>query len=210
MKFMAGPVLRLGCNLPSMADRIESWFKAEVLAHEEILMRFLARAWPNRDELADLRQETYARVFEAAQHARPQNPKAFLFSIARHIMSDRRRRERVVSIQSAGDHDFSNDLIEEKTPEQSASAHQELARLAQAFDRLPARCREVIWMRRVQDMPQKEVALRMGISEKAVEKQISRGGRLLAQYFQEPSHGRSTRHDAANRSNDDEIRDENC
>lgn len=152
-------------------------------------MRFLARAWPNRDDLADLRQETYARIFEAAQQGKPQSPKAFLFSISRHIMSDRRRRERIVSIQAAGDNDFSNDLVEEKTPERTASAHQELARLANAFDRLPAKCRQVIWMRRVQNIPQKEVALRMNISEKAVEKQISRGGRLLAQYIQQSERG---------------------
>src|SRR5687768_8119691 len=100
-----------------MADRVEFWFKSQVLIHEDILMRFLARAWPHRDDLADLRQEAYARVCEAAQHYTPQSPKAFLFSITRHIMSDRRRRERIVSIQAAGDTDFSNDLIEEKTPE---------------------------------------------------------------------------------------------
>jgi RNA polymerase sigma factor (sigma-70 family) len=166
-----------------MADPLESWFKREVLIHEDMLMRFLARAWPNRDDLADLRQETYARMFEAAQHGRPQNPKAFLFSISRHIMSDRRRRERIVSIQAAGDSDFSNDLVEEKTPERAATAQQELTRLAQAFDRLPETCRQVVWMRRVQDLPQREVALRMNITEKAVEKQISRAGRLLARFI---------------------------
>lgn len=172
-----------------MADRLESWFTTEVLIHEDMLMRFLARAWPNRDDLADLRQETYARIFEAAQHALPQNPKAFLFSISRHIMSDRRRRERIVSIQAAGDHDFSNDLVEEKTPERAASVHQELTRLAQAFDRLPETCRQVVWMRRVQDVPQKEVALRMKITEKAVEKQISRAARLLARLIQQSDRG---------------------
>lgn len=166
-------------------DPLETWFKREVLIHEDMLTRFLARAWPNRDDLADLRQETYARVFEAAQHARPQNPKAFLFSISRHIMSDRRRRERIVSIQAAGDNDFSNDLVEEKTPERAASAHQDLKRLAQAFDRLPEMCRQVVWMRRVQDLSHKEVALRMMITEKAVEKQIARAGRLLAQFIQQ-------------------------
>src|SRR5688572_85527 len=174
-----------GCNLPVMADLLESWFKSEVLIHEEILMRFLARAWPNRDDLADLRQEAYARVFEAAQHGKPQSPKAFLFSISRHIMSDRRRRERIVSIQAAGDNDFSNDLVDEKTPERCVGNWQELARLASAFDRLPSRCREVVWMRRVQDIPQKEIAQRLGISQKTVEHQVSKGGRLLARFMQQ-------------------------
>jgi RNA polymerase sigma-70 factor (ECF subfamily) len=168
-----------------MPDSLDGWFKREVLIHEGMLMRYLARVWPRRDELADLRQEAYARVYEAALSAPPQNPKAFLFSIARYIMVDRRRRERIVSIQAAGDRDFSNDLVEEKTPERTLGAQQELTRLARAFDRLPAKCREVVWMRRVLDLPQREIAQRLGISEKTVECQVSKGGRLLAQYMRQ-------------------------
>ena len=166
-----------------MAASVDAWFKREILVHEVMLMRFLGRVWPRRDELADIRQEAYARVYESAMQTPPQSPKAFLFSIARHIMVDRRRRERIVSIQAAGDHDFSNDLIEERSPERWVGARQELSRLAQAFDRLPARCREVVWMRRVQDIPQKDVAQRLGISEKTVEHQVSKGSRQLAQYM---------------------------
>jgi RNA polymerase sigma factor (sigma-70 family) len=194
-----------------MADRIESWFKSQVLVHEDLLMRFLARAWPNRDDLTDLRQEAYARVCEAAQHGAPQRPKAFLFAIARHIMSDRRRRERIVSIQAAGDHDFSSDLVEEKTPERYVGANQELIRLAQAFDRLPTRCREVIWMRRVLDLPQKEIAARLQIGEKAVEKQIVRGSRLIARYLLQQisaeAEGR-TAHRASNELHDMSVDEE--
>ena len=49
-----------------MDEPLEIWFKREILAHEEMLMRFLARVWPHRDELSDIRQEAYARVFEAS------------------------------------------------------------------------------------------------------------------------------------------------
>lgn len=148
-------------------------------------MRFLAHAWPYRDEHADIRQEAYVRVYAAALQAIPSNPRAFLFSIVRHIMADRRRRERVVSIQAAGDSDFSNELIDEQTPERSLGARQELARLTQAFDRLPTKCREVFWMRRVQDLSQREVAQQLGVSENTIEKQICRAARLLAQYVRE-------------------------
>ena len=58
-----------------------------------------------------------------------------------------------------------------------------LRRLAGAFDRLPDRCREVVWLRRVEDLPQKEVAARLGISEKTVEKQVAKGVRLIAEHF---------------------------
>jgi DNA-directed RNA polymerase specialized sigma24 family protein len=54
-----------------------------------------------------------------------------------------------------------------------------LKRLATAFDRLPAKCREVIWLRRVQEFSQREVAVQLRITESAVEKHISRAVRLL-------------------------------
>jgi RNA polymerase sigma-70 factor (ECF subfamily) len=45
-----------------MEEPLDSWFKREILLHERILMRFLARVWPRRDELPDIRQEAYARL----------------------------------------------------------------------------------------------------------------------------------------------------
>jgi RNA polymerase sigma factor (sigma-70 family) len=177
-----GSCLTNRCNVSVMEEPLERWFKREVLSHEEILMRFLARVWPHRDELADIRQEAYARVYEAAQKARPQAPKAFLFTTARHLMADRVRRERIVSIRAGGDTDFLNVLVDELSPERCASAGEELARLARAFDRLSPKCREVVWLRRVREFPQKEVAERLGLSEKTVEKHLRTGARLLAHY----------------------------
>jgi RNA polymerase sigma-70 factor (ECF subfamily) len=164
------------------AEPLEVWFKREILSHEEMLMRFLARVWRNRDELTDIRQEAYARVYEASLKARPQAPKAFLFTTARHLMADRVRRERIVSIRAGGDSDFLNVLVDELTPERRASAGEELARLAHAFDRLTDKCREVVWLRRVKDMSQREVAEHLGLSEKTVEKHLRTGARLLAHY----------------------------
>src|SRR5262249_44566589 len=129
-----------------MAEPLDTWFKREILCHEEILMRFLARVWPRRDELPDIRQECYARVYEAACKGRPSAPKAFLFATARHLMTDRIRRERIVSIHAGGDSEYLNVLVDEISPERSVMATSELARLARAFDRLTAKCREVVWL----------------------------------------------------------------
>ena len=54
-----------------MTDPLDAWFAREILAHEAVLMQYLRRSWSRRDELHDLRQETYVRVYEAAAKARP-------------------------------------------------------------------------------------------------------------------------------------------
>jgi RNA polymerase sigma factor (sigma-70 family) len=166
-----------------MNESLDTWFASEILVHEQALNYFLRRCWPHRDELHDLRQEVYVRVYEAAGKALPTTPKAFLFATARHLMADRVRRSRVVSIEAVGDFESLNVLIEEVTPERWSSGRQTLKRLAEAFDRLPDRCREVVWLRRVEELPQKEVAMRLGISEKTVEKHVAKGVRLLAGHF---------------------------
>jgi RNA polymerase sigma factor (sigma-70 family) len=166
-----------------MNESLDAWFASEILVHEQALSYFLRRCWPHRDELHDLRQEVYVRVYEAAGKALPTTPKAFLFATARHLMADRVRRSRVVSIEAVGDFESLNVLIEEVTPERWSSGRQTLKRLAEAFDRLPDRCREVVWLRRVEELPQKEVAMHLGISEKTVEKHIAKGVRLLAEHF---------------------------
>ena len=162
-------------------ESLDSWFKREILVHEAALVRFLSRAWSNSADVLDMRQDIYVRVYEAAAHARPRSPKSFLFATARNLISDRLRRKRVVSIDSVGDMDVLNVLIEDLGPERRLGAHQELRRLAQALDALPLRCREAVWLRRVFDMPQKVVAHKLGISEKTVEKHLMKGMQLLAE-----------------------------
>jgi|SRR6185437_6114979 len=167
-----------------MGESVDTWFKREILVHEAALVRYLTRIWPHRHEISDLRQDIYVRVYESAEKTVPFAPKSFLFATARHLLTDRIRRRRIVSIDAVGgDLDALNVLIEEISPEQQTSAHQELRRLAEAIDRLPPRCREVVWLRRVDELPQKQVALQLGITQKAVEKQVMKGMKLLAAAF---------------------------
>lgn len=164
-----------------MKNDLDHWFVREVLVHEAALMQYLRRSWPRREDILDLRQETYVRIYEAARQALPQSPRAFLFTTARNLMADRVRRAKVVAIESMGDFESSNVYwMDEVSPEQWFGGRQMLHRLADAMNGLPARCREVVWLRRVEDLPQKQVARQLGISEKTVEKHLAKGMRLLA------------------------------
>jgi RNA polymerase sigma-70 factor (ECF subfamily) len=166
-----------------MDESVEAWFAREILVHEDALVRYLRRCWQQPDDILDLRQETYVRVFEAARRERPRQPKSFLFTTARHLMADRLRRGRIVSIEAVGDFESLNVPVDEAGPEQRQDARQSLRRLAEAFDRLPDRCREVVWLRKVEELPQKEVARRLGVAEKTVEKQVAKGARLIADHM---------------------------
>src|SRR5688500_3856750 len=111
-----------------MADAsLDEWFESHVLPHEEILMRYLRRARVNTADLTDLRQDVYVRVYESTAKSLPVSPKAFLMSTARHLVVDRVRHERVVSIDyrpsldqdlrsgPVQDFDVSNVLVDERS-----------------------------------------------------------------------------------------------
>lgn len=166
-----------------MDTATDKWFETQILVHEAALMRFLARSWSRYSEIEDLRQEVYVKVYEAACKGLPHAPKSFLFATARNLLIDRIRRSRVVSIEAIGgcqELDSLQVLVDEAGPEKGFSARQDLRRLAAALDDLPSRCREVLWLRRIEDLPQKEVARRLNVSEGAVEKALARALQILA------------------------------
>jgi RNA polymerase sigma-70 factor (ECF subfamily) len=166
--------------LYAVLTALDQWFAAEILPHEGLLLRYLTRVWRNSAEVVDLRQDIYVRVYESARRALPTTPKAFLFATARNLMTDRIRHSRVVFIDSTPDFDVLDVLIDEVSPERRLSARQELRMLARAFDSLSEKCRNVVWLRRVEGLSQRETAQRLGLHEGAVESQLARGVRVLA------------------------------
>jgi RNA polymerase sigma-70 factor (ECF subfamily) len=105
-------------------------------------------------------------------------------------MIDRVRRRRVVSInlfESLGDLDGLNVLVEEVTPERRAIIHQQMAEVGEAINNLPDRCREVLWLRRIENLSQKEIAAKLGMSEGTVEKHMARAAGLLAACLNAPN-----------------------
>jgi len=158
---------------------LDDWFVEEVLPLEAMLMHFLRRNWRDEAELADLRQEAYIRLYEAARRKRPTPVKPFLFSIARNLMIDRLRRKNVVPIETMPEADWLKVSDFDPAPEQRVAARQELQMMQQALDLLPPRCRQVVVLRRVHGFSQREVAQKMGIKEETVESQMVKGMRLL-------------------------------
>lgn len=180
-----------GCNgadfvrvgLAMGTQKINAWFLREVLPLEATLTTFLRRSVREQAIVADLRQEVYVRVYEAALRKIPYPVRPFLLATARNLVIDRARRDQIVSIEAVVDLAELEIAADEPGPERSVVARQELRRLQAALDRLPPRCREALTLRKVEGLQRKEIARRMGISEPTVAKHLAAGMYVLAEFL---------------------------
>jgi RNA polymerase sigma-70 factor (ECF subfamily) len=168
-----------------MKDRdLKAWFVSDVLPLERSLMQFLRHNWRNKDDLADLRQEIYLRVYEHAQKQIPHPAKPFVFAIARNLLIDRYRRARIIPIEGVPDLEAIDIASEEPGPDRSVIARDELRHLQAALDQLPPRCRQAVILKRVKGLSRQEIAERMGISERTVNVHLVDGANFLIEAMQ--------------------------
>ncbi len=160
-----------------------AWFVREVLPLETILMQFLRRNWSNPDDIADIRQDVYVRVFEAARKQIPDAAQPFVLTTARNLLIDRVRREQVVPIEAVADLDELGVASSDAEPERTVMARDALRLLQAAIDKLPARPREAILLNKVEGLSRREIAVRMGIAEDTVRQHLIHGMRSLADFL---------------------------
>jgi len=170
------------------------WFEDAVFPYEEMLRGWLARRFPGLRDREDLIQDAYLRILEAHRRDPLTNPKAFLFATARNLALDQVRRERVlpmgpllsVEAEALGD---GSDLPAE------LARNQELEILAEAIESLPARCRMIFVLRKVYGLSQKDIAVRLGLSENTISAQLTIGFGKCAEFVRarasegRPRHG---------------------
>jgi RNA polymerase sigma-70 factor (ECF subfamily) len=171
-----------GQNLKSLAvtdDVVSAWFVREILPLEAILMHYLRSNWRNASDVADLRQEVYARVLEAARERIPDNPKRFLLTSARNLLINLVRREQIVPMESYAD--FESFEIADDAPDSAriVMEREELRRLEAAMKQLPARTREAVGLAYFKGLNRTEIARRMGVTQRTAAEFISRGTVLL-------------------------------
>ena len=161
------------------AAKVDAWFVNEVLLLEAMLMQYLHHNWRNKSEVEDLLQDVYVRVYEAACSEIPLQAKPFVFTTARNLLINRARREQVVSIEAVADLDALGMAMDAPGPDRAVVARDELRRLQAAIEKLPPRCREVVVLRRIEGMPRREIAQRMGITEDTVAEYLANGMSVL-------------------------------
>ncbi len=159
------------------------WFLDEVHPHDAQLKAYLQRAYPTVPDTDDVVQETYIRIWKARAAEPIRSARSFLFQIARRIAIDVLRRRKTSRIDGVCDL-ASLPVIDDRPSAADATCrNEELWLLAQAIHALPARCREVMILRKIEGLSQKEIAVRLGITEGTVQVHIGRGLRHLEEFF---------------------------
>jgi RNA polymerase sigma factor (sigma-70 family) len=170
---------------PRQAPPVDAtrWFADEVRTHEPVLRGYLRASFPSVRDIDDIVQESYLRIWKA-RFAHPiTSTKSFLFQVARHLAIDTVRRRQLSRENSLG-HLEASSVIEERPNAAEALSFQEKACLvAEALSALPSGCREIIVLRKFEHLQQKEVAARLGISERTVQSQLARGMKLCEKYL---------------------------
>jgi RNA polymerase sigma-70 factor (ECF subfamily) len=169
------------------APELRAWFMREVVPLEPALTQYLQHNWRNRADIADLRQEVYARVFEAARNGLPERPKQFLFATARNLLIDRVRREQIVPIEAVADLDALEIAKDVPGPDHTVIVRDELRKLQAALDRLPPRCREAVVLQKIEGLSVRQIAAQMGVSEATVKTHLADGIRMLANFVYSPA-----------------------
>jgi RNA polymerase sigma-70 factor (ECF subfamily) len=159
------------------------WFTEEVLPHEPALRAWLVGQFGRGCEVDDLVQETYARILRAATAPRPGAAKAFLFATARNLAVDQIRHQRVIPFEPIAELPDSHVMDDKPGIGETVSRRQELELLTAAIQSLPERCRQVLTLRKIYGLSQKEIAAQLGISEHTVEAQVGIGVRRCAEYL---------------------------
>ncbi len=148
---------------------------AAFLENDVFLKRFLARYFSDRQDIEDVAQEAYLRAYVAEQQKEIEQPKAFLFRIAKNLAFTQltKKSKKITDyIEECGA------LVEietEAAADSEVEALESLGLYCEAVAALPEKCRQAFLLRKVHGLAHKEIAARMSLSVSSVEKYLLRG-----------------------------------
>ena len=163
---------------PSFAGQAEDWdLHAWMVQYGPALRRYFLRR-SNPSDADDLVQDVFLALQGRGAGARIENVEGYLFRTAANVLGMRRRK--------AGwrwgfqeDLEQVDDLVDEHSPERILISKQALEQVVRALTEMPPRTAQAFFLYRFGELSQEEVAKRMGVSLKAVEKFLRKADQLL-------------------------------
>ncbi|PRA61631.1 RNA polymerase subunit sigma [Pseudomonas sp. MYb187] len=155
--------------------------KPDPIAHDTCrgfyadILHFLRKRTDNASDAADMTQDVFTQWLGYRDRARVEQPRAFLFQVARNLLSDHWRRQKVrhtvLEESTAADEQAPADTRSD--PLHHVQHQQRLDQLKQVLAELSPRRREALMLHRFEGLTQAQISERMGISVSMVEKHIA-------------------------------------
>ena len=158
--------------------------EVELLAYEDCLRAWLNGQFRLKHNLDDVVQESFLRVIKAANQRTIENPKAYLFSIARNVAYAALKKE---AKQPTEFFDEGSNVIPFDGSISSVdriSMEDDLELLRRAIQKLPKKCRRIFIMRRIKGLPSSQIAKQLGVSTNTISAQLTIGLHKCASYIE--------------------------
>lgn len=138
------------------------------------LKRFVKRIARSSADSEDIVQEAYLRLLESSGRGRVTSPLGYLLVIARNLVADAGRRSRVDSKRVGALQVLSQQLSPaEPSAEEMVFVEQAVCSLTRALRAMPQRPRRVFLLHRFRAMPHVEIAKRLGVTTRTVERDLA-------------------------------------
>lgn len=145
--------------------------------HRAALRRVVRRHLGSHGDPDDVLQEAFLRAYGAELKRGVEQPKAFLFQVARNTALGELRRASASPMDGSVDPE-SDGLSTHAVAADAADVldgRRKLHAFTMAVLQLPPRCRRAFLLRRMEGLSYKQIANRMGISVSAAEKHVAAG-----------------------------------
>jgi RNA polymerase sigma factor (sigma-70 family) len=159
----------------AMCGNRHEWFMREVFRHGPALHRYLRRFTSGAEDIEDLIQETYVRIYTIEDFECVDSPRALLFRIAQNLAVERVRRQKARATDSVGDFEPLNVDSLEASPDEQIDARRRFETFCAAVERLPPLCRRVFVLRKVHKLSHAEIAQVLGVAHSTIEKHVAKG-----------------------------------
>lgn len=146
-----------------------------LVRHYDELVDHVRRRFGDRGFAREVVHDVCLQLLEKRQPEEVRTPLALLRKISHDQAIDRYRSERRHQAWIVEQPEHFDAVSEAPSPARQYEGERELERLVQAIEQLPTRCQMVFIMHKIHQLPQAEVAARMGISLKTVEKHLKLG-----------------------------------
>ncbi|MBC5993645.1 RNA polymerase sigma factor SigZ [Pontibacter cellulosilyticus] len=173
------------CTTPNNAGRAADDSCSAVapvfLAYEAQLKGFVQKRILDKDEANDILQQLYLKVYKNCEQLQEvKNTKAWLYQITRNAVYDffreNSRRQSIADLE----------LAEGELPEDTR--HDVEALVEPLINLLPAEYAEALRLSELEEISQKEIAERLGISYSGAKSRVQRGREKLKALFLECCH----------------------